>query len=286
MRLSWPMPRRTSLMSASMRSHRLAISLMKLILVDKQGVGHVLGHLRAFGRHHQKRLLGAQERRSTARAAPRHFVPPHAHDHAVGLHEVVDRRPFLEELGVAGHVAIAAGEFLQPGVIRALVPTGTVLLVTTMRIARRGAAQFDRPRPTGWTRSAEPSAAGGVPTASSTIRLTRTVPARSVVNCRRPTARFRPASFRKPRFVNRQFTAIEPVDFRLIDIDANDVVAAIRQTGAGDETDIARSHDRNFHDAFLSSIFNLRTGEFRRRFRFPRAERGRSQPASRRRRDS
>src|SRR5919108_420465 len=33
MRASWPMPRRTSLMSAPSRSHRLAISLMKLILV-------------------------------------------------------------------------------------------------------------------------------------------------------------------------------------------------------------------------------------------------------------
>ena len=32
MRLSWPMPRRTSLMSAPTRSHTLAISLMKLIL--------------------------------------------------------------------------------------------------------------------------------------------------------------------------------------------------------------------------------------------------------------
>ena len=33
MRASWPMPRRTSLMSAPSRSHRLAISLMKLIFV-------------------------------------------------------------------------------------------------------------------------------------------------------------------------------------------------------------------------------------------------------------
>ena len=34
MRLSWPMPRRTSLMSAPARSQTFAISLMKLIFVD------------------------------------------------------------------------------------------------------------------------------------------------------------------------------------------------------------------------------------------------------------
>ena len=42
MRLSWPMPRRTSLMSAPVRSQRLAISLMKLIFVDSRALATYL----------------------------------------------------------------------------------------------------------------------------------------------------------------------------------------------------------------------------------------------------
>ena len=38
MRLSWPMPRRTSLMSAPARSQTLAISLMKLIFVASRAL--------------------------------------------------------------------------------------------------------------------------------------------------------------------------------------------------------------------------------------------------------
>ena len=42
------------------------------------------------------------------------FRPPHADDHAVGLLKIVERRPFLEKLRIAGHIALAAGQFLQP----------------------------------------------------------------------------------------------------------------------------------------------------------------------------
>ena len=42
MRLSWPMPRRTSLMSAPIRSQRLAISLMKLIFVESSALATYL----------------------------------------------------------------------------------------------------------------------------------------------------------------------------------------------------------------------------------------------------
>ena len=42
MRLSWPMPRRTSLMSAPAHSQRFAISLMKLIFVDSSALAAYL----------------------------------------------------------------------------------------------------------------------------------------------------------------------------------------------------------------------------------------------------
>src|SRR5262249_59798806 len=41
-RMSWPMPRRTSLTSAPSRSHRLAISLMKLIFVASMALATYL----------------------------------------------------------------------------------------------------------------------------------------------------------------------------------------------------------------------------------------------------
>ena len=41
--------------------------------------------------------------------------------------------------------------------------------------------------------------------------------------------------------------AVEPVDFGAVDIDARDVVAAIGETGAGDETDVAGANDCDFH---------------------------------------
>ena len=103
-RLSWPMPRRTSLMSAPIRSQRLAISLMKLILVASRQLATYLvisalsGDITRNGR--SVRRNGAYSSCSTSRD----FGPADADDHAVGLDEVVDRRPFLEELGVAGDV--------------------------------------------------------------------------------------------------------------------------------------------------------------------------------------
>ena len=63
MRLSWPMPRRTSLMSAPIRSHRLAISLMKLIFVASMALATYLVISALSGDIDQERLLGAQERR-------------------------------------------------------------------------------------------------------------------------------------------------------------------------------------------------------------------------------
>ena len=127
------MPRRTSLMSAPSRSHRLAISLMKLILVASMALATYLvisalsGDMTRNGR--SVRRNGAYSSRSTSAD----LRPADADDDAVGLHEVVDGRPFLEELRVAGHVQRDAGR-ARPGARprSRLVPTGTVLLMTTI----------------------------------------------------------------------------------------------------------------------------------------------------------
>ncbi len=113
MRLSWPMPRRTSLMSPPIRSQRLAISLMKLILVDSSALATYLVISGAFGRHRQERLFGPQERSVQLAQHVGDFLPADADDDAVGLHEVLDRGAFLEEFGIAGDVAVAAGELAR-----------------------------------------------------------------------------------------------------------------------------------------------------------------------------
>ena len=92
------------------------------------------------------------------------FRPPHANHHPVGLHEIVDRGPFLEKLGIARHVALAACQLSQPSASLALVPTGTVLFVTTIDSRARCGASCSMTRHK-LDRSAEPSEAGGVPTA-------------------------------------------------------------------------------------------------------------------------
>ena len=150
MRLSWPMPRRTSLMSAPIRSHRLAISLMKLILVDSSALATYLvisalsGDMTRNG--FSVRRNGAYSSCSTSPTS----CAAHADHDAVGLHEVVDRRAFLEELGIAGHVAVAAGVLLAAARRScAFVPTGTVLLVTTIASGRRCGAMLSTTRPEG-----------------------------------------------------------------------------------------------------------------------------------------
>ena len=70
MRWSWPMPRRTSLMSAPSRSHRFAISLMKLIFVASMALATYLvisadsGDMTRNGR--SVRRNGAYSSRSTS----------------------------------------------------------------------------------------------------------------------------------------------------------------------------------------------------------------------------
>ena len=108
------MPRRTSLMSAPSRSHRLAISLMKLIFVASMALAAYLvisalsGDMTRNGCSVRRNGLYSSCRR------PRHLGPAHADDDPVGLHEVVDGGPFLEKLRIAGHVDGPARPLPEP----------------------------------------------------------------------------------------------------------------------------------------------------------------------------
>ncbi len=55
------------------------------------------------------------------------------------------------------------------------------------------------------------------------------------------------------RLVDRDLTAIEPVDLRPVQVDAQDLVTDVRKAGTGDEPDITSSDDRDFHDTSFAS---------------------------------
>ena len=117
-----------------------------------------------------------------------------ADDDAVGVHEVVDRGAFLEELGVGDHVevqvAAAAAFSVSTSLARPCrVPTGTVVLVT-MTLASSMCSAIVRATASTYLRSAEPSSSGGVPTAMKTMRPCLTASAASVVKLSRPSAWF------------------------------------------------------------------------------------------------
>ena len=198
MRLSWPMPRRTSLMSAPARSQRFAISLMKLIFVESMALATYLVISALSGDMRQKRLVGPQVGLIEVRQHVDRPPAPGADHHAVGLHEVVDRHAFLEKLGIAGHVDLAAGQLLEPrGQPWRWCPPARC----SCRPRSRPAPGAGRARSTTAQRaerSAEPSSAGGVPTARKTSRAVFAAAARSVVKCSRPPATLRATSSARP----------------------------------------------------------------------------------------
>src|SRR5690606_25992736 len=70
----------------------------------KHGVGGVLGHLRVPGPHEDEAVAGAQVGGIELRHAFPGALAVGANDDAIGPHEVLDRRPLLEEFRVAYHI--------------------------------------------------------------------------------------------------------------------------------------------------------------------------------------
>ncbi len=129
---------------------------------------------------------------------------------------------------------------------RSAVPTGTVDLSTTIRGSVMCRPML-RAAASTYCRSAEPSSSGGVPTA---------------MNCSAPCAtrgidvggEAQPPGGGVARdhgveagLVDRDAAGVEQVDLAAVDVEAQDVVADLGETGAGDQTDVARSDHRDFH---------------------------------------
>ena len=112
-------------------SQRLAISLMKLILVASMALATYLvisalsGDMTRNG--FSVRRNGVYSSCSTSPTSGRR-TPTTTRS---GFMKSSMAAPSLRNSGIAGDVALAAGEFFEPGHSLALVPTGTVLLMTT-----------------------------------------------------------------------------------------------------------------------------------------------------------
>ena len=258
MRLSWPMPRRTSLMSAPTRSQTLAISLMKLILVGQHGVGDVLGHLGAFRRHHQQRLVGPQVRFVEVRQHVGHLRPPHADDHAVGLHEVVDGHPFLEKLGIARHVDVAAGQLLQPGRQSGVGAHRHRALADHDALRADVGGQRVDDRPEGL--EVDRPVVGGRG-ADGQEHQPRLFTAETSIDRKLQPAAGHVAGDQlgQPRLIDRNVPAVEHVDLPPVVVDAGDVVARLGQAGARDQPHVTCPNHSDFHVGSLqASAWSLR----------------------------
>ena len=53
--------------------------------------------------------------------------------------------------------------------------------------------------------------------------------------------------FLEAGLVDRDLAALEPVDLGAVDVDASDVVAAVGEAGAGDQSDVAGANNCDFH---------------------------------------
>ena len=100
------MPLRTSLMSAPSRSQRFAISLMKLILVASMALAAYLVISADSGLIDEEGPLRAQEGGIEFAEHLADLWLANADDDAIGLHEVVDGRAFLQELGITRDIDV------------------------------------------------------------------------------------------------------------------------------------------------------------------------------------
>jgi hypothetical protein len=122
-------------MSAPSRSASSAISFMKLMRVASMALATYLVSLGAAHVHQQQAVAVAQEGR-VQRAHQQHgLLVVGAQHHAVGPHEVLDGRAFLQELGVGDdgegqHRGAPRSPSATAAMHRSAVPTGTVLLST------------------------------------------------------------------------------------------------------------------------------------------------------------
>jgi hypothetical protein len=179
-------------------------------------------------------------------------VVVHADDHAVGLHEILDRRPFLEELGIGtdGERDLGLGFDGRPDLFRGADGHGRlgdddlglvhvladlarhaehVLEIRGAVLARRGADRDEH----------DPRAADG---GRDVGREGQAALGLVALDHRLET-----------RLVDRDLVALEPGDLLRVLVHADDVVARLRQAGSGHQPHISASNHSHVHVTPLSA---------------------------------
>ena len=217
----------------------------------KESIGGVFDHLCGFqiGGHNRKI---AQEKRAVnlAHNLARAFGL-HAHNNAVGPHEIVDRRAFAQEFGVGGHVELRVG-----------VGLGHHLLDLAVGANRHGRLRHDH----GVARHGLRNLFGGghhkrqvrVPIAPARRRADGDEHRVGTINGRFEIGGERQAPGLnvllhqriKARLVNRHFTGLQHLDLLRVFVDADHVVAKIRETHTRNEADIAGANHRDTHGSY------------------------------------
>ena len=192
MRGSLPMPRRTASMSAPRRSARLAISLMKLILVASMALAAYLVSSALFTSistmRSWLRLKGAYSSRSW-RSAAGLLVPMMMRSGRLQSATAAPsfRNSGLDTTSKAMSAPRCASTARTVAATLSAVPTGTVDLLT-MILGCVMCWAMVRATASTCCRSALPSSSGGVPTARKISAPWATPCAASVVKRRRPAA--------------------------------------------------------------------------------------------------
>ncbi len=221
-------------------------------------VRRVLGQLGGTDVHEEHPLVAAHERGVDGAQLRDRALVVGADDDAVRPHEVLDRRAFLQELGVArdgeGHLHAALAQRLRDGRAdavrrahghRGLVDDHLPLGHAAADVARGLEHVLHVGRPVLVRRRADGD------------ELQRAV-RHGLVDVRgeREPARLDVAADHRLEagLVDGDPALLQDVDLARIHVEAQDVVAHFREAGAGDQADVARADHRDLHerDAFVS----------------------------------
>ena len=216
-------------------------------LGGQHGVGRVLGQLGRAHVHHDHAVAVADERvvQRLEQLGGARVVG--ADDDAVRLHEVVDRRAFLQELGVGDDIELDLYAALAQGLVdaladlvrrahrhRRLVDDDPVLV----RVAADGLGHGQDVREVGRTvllgRGADRDELEQAVT-DALFGVGRELEA--------PLVEVALDQHVEPGLVDRDVALLQPRDLAGVDVDADDVVAGLGEAGAGDQADVTRTED-------------------------------------------
>ena len=214
-------------------------------------IRRIFGELGGAHVHHQHSLMAPLKRRVNAAQRRDGVRVVAADDDAIGTHEIVDGRALLEELRIGDdgewHSDIARAQLVGncgadvvggPHGHRRLVDddlgrrhsladvAGCLQDVAHIRAAVLVGRGTDRDELQGTMRDRCVDVGGEAQPPRGDVALDHQLQA---------------------RLVNRYAAGLERFDLSLVDVQAQDVVADLREAGSGDEPDVARANHRDFH---------------------------------------